>query len=81
MQAMLKASYQGQNTDGIWSQEEPNLRKNAKVLLATLFDVQSFAKDKSHLEILLKVEFFSAMNYKIGGRRSLDLYEKVVGLV
>ena len=58
-----------QTTRGAWSQEETALHINCLELLAATLAVQSFAKGKSKLNILLRIDNTTAVAYSnhLGG--------------
>ena len=62
-------------TGGPWSREEKQLHINCLELLAAMLAVQCYAKGKSNLTILLKMDSKSALTYinKMGGTVSPEL--------
>ena len=64
-----------QTTRGAWSQKEVTLHINCLELLAATLAVQSFAKNKSKLNILLRIDNTTAVAYinHLGGTVSRDL--------
>ena len=64
-----------QTTRGAWSQKEVILHINCLELLAATLAVQSFAKNKSKLNILLRIDNTTAVAYinHLGGTVSRDL--------
>ena len=64
-----------QTTRGAWSQKEATLHINCLELLAATLAVQSFAKSKSKLNILLRIDNTTAVAYinHLGGTVSRDL--------
>ncbi|XP_056408500.1 uncharacterized protein LOC130311793 [Hyla sarda] len=63
------------STGGKWSEGEATLHINCLELLAGFFALKSFARDKSHCCILLKMDNISAVQYinRLGGTKSKPL--------
>ena len=66
-----------QSTGGPWSEEEKRMHINCLELLAATLAVKSFAKHRSRISILLRIDNTTAVAYinHLGGTISQDLVE------
>ncbi|XP_056378934.1 kinesin-1 heavy chain [Hyla sarda] len=66
------AHYRSLSTGGKWSVEESSFHINCFELLAGFFALKSFARDKSHCCILLRMDNIAAVQYvnRLGGTKS-----------
>lgn len=70
-----EACYHLQTTGGPWSEEETRMHINCLELLAATLIVKAFAKNKSRISILLRIDNTTAVAYinHLGGTISRDL--------
>ena len=69
------AAHQGTRTGGPWSNREKRMHINCLELLAATLAIKCFARDKTNIAILLKVDNTTAISYinKLGGTVSPQL--------